>query len=198
MFFSPKDDFILLNADLPSDNVKRDGAFREMNIYIFIDIQYIESHCLKKNFVECRIPGFVRKYHDETGSGKFKDDADVPELQRRIQALLDGAAKTELLKPKRATRRVGALRILFFQGAEYGHYSFQGEKEHHTALHYERTEIVVMVALKFNISEPNWYRQHPTFFACSGFDGRLCKTTPKKAKWRNIKMMMRHAMAWII
>eukprot|EP00438_Fugacium_kawagutii_P004533 Skav222275 [mRNA] locus=scaffold807:48963:56428:+ [translate_table: standard] len=44
------------------------------------------------------------KYHDETGSGQFKDDADVPELQRRIQALFARAAKTALLKPKRATK----------------------------------------------------------------------------------------------
>eukprot|EP00435_Cladocopium_sp_Y103_P052115 s429_g16.t1 len=42
-----------------------------------------------------------RKYHDESGSGQFKDDADVPALQRRVQALFARAAKMALLKPKR-------------------------------------------------------------------------------------------------
>ena len=92
----------------------------------------------------------MRKYHDESGSGKFKDDADVPELQRRIQALLDGAAKTELLTPKRATRQVGALGFSWFFKELID--TIPGEKEHHTTLHYERTEIA-MVALTFNISE---------------------------------------------
>jgi hypothetical protein len=44
-----------------------------------------------------------RKYHDESGSGHFKDDADVSALQRRIQALF-ARAKMQMLKPKRATR----------------------------------------------------------------------------------------------
>ncbi|CAL1165626.1 unnamed protein product [Cladocopium goreaui] len=41
-----------------------------------------------------------RKYHDESGSGHFKDDADVSALQRRIQALF-ARAKMQMLKPKR-------------------------------------------------------------------------------------------------
>ena len=44
-----------------------------------------------------------RKYNDEMGSGQFKDDANVPELQRRIQRLFARAATA--LKPK----RVGAV-----------------------------------------------------------------------------------------
>ena len=62
-------------------------------------------HCSFRREVFPRSPrcASLRKYDDGTGSGKFKDDADVPALQRGIQALFASAAKMALMKPKQAT-----------------------------------------------------------------------------------------------